>query len=230
MKSLALILCVILSGKHLQAQRPNSFRVKAGEKIQETHAKEIYRYPSFVEGMVSFKDGMTSNAKLNFNFLTGEMQFMDKNGDTLSVANEHTIKYIAIGTDTFYFDKGFYELINTNQSVKLAKKRSLRIIDRQKIGAFNQASPASSINTYQSFSDGFRTRALDVREDVVLSIETIYFLGDRFNHFFRANKKNVLSMFGKHQEEIANFIRTHATDFNKEQDMDNLISFIGSLK
>jgi len=150
----------------------------------EVLAKRIYRYPVFTSGVIYFKDGNTPSALLNYNFLLGEMQFIAPKGDTLSIANEKTIKLITIKDDSFYYDKGYLELIMTGSVVKLVMKQKINVTGTQKIGAYDQPSAVSSISSYTTFSSGPRSYKLNVRQDVLLSKETSYYLGDKFNHFF----------------------------------------------
>lgn len=109
--------CLIISARCLFAQNDNT-TVKAGEKIKDAVSQKVkFRYPEFTTGSVSFKDGTKSGAPLNLNLLSEEMQFIDANGDTLSLDNEATIKYISISNDTFYYSRGYLELIAGNSLV-----------------------------------------------------------------------------------------------------------------
>src|SRR5215210_5503561 len=105
--------------------------VKAGQSLYDVH-KEIYRYPNFKEGKVYFLDGGLSVGKLNYNFISEAMQFINPTGDTLSLADEATIKYITIENDTFYYDKGYLEGLINSGSVKLAIKQKIKFTDTYK--------------------------------------------------------------------------------------------------
>lgn len=181
------MVCFILNESY--AQQSEVIRVKAGDDMMVVLAKRIYHYPEFTSGIIYFKDGNAPSAMLNYNFLNGEMQFIAPKGDTLTIDNEKTIKLIMINDDSFYYDKAYLELIMANTAVKLAVKQRINVIATQKIGAYNQASGASSISSYTTFSAGPKSFKLNVRQDVLLSKETTYYLGDEFNRFFHASKK-----------------------------------------
>ena len=90
------------------AQRPKTYTVPAGVEVKEiVPANEIFQFPQFVQGLVIFKDGTSAPGRLNYNRLIAELQFIDPKGDTLSLANEQTIRTVFIGADTFYYSDGY---------------------------------------------------------------------------------------------------------------------------
>ena len=97
--------CFLLT---LQAQETKSIRVKADTDLKYAiPVVERYRYPQFKNGTVSFFNASPATAKLNYNFQLGEVQFLNLTGDTLSLANEQTIKQIQIGDNIFYYDVAY---------------------------------------------------------------------------------------------------------------------------
>src|SRR3990170_3843150 len=122
MKTIVLVFagCLLVTG--LFAQQSNKILIKAGEDIASSLAKEVYLFPDFTTGVVVSKDGSTSKGLLNYNMLNEEMQFIAPKGDTLSLAEEHTIKFIALGKDSFFYDHAYLQLVASNPVVKLAVK------------------------------------------------------------------------------------------------------------
>src|SRR5258705_3143099 len=108
MKKLLFLVVILSFSLCVVAQSRKSFSVNPGKKIvEEIPITDIYRYAEFKMGEVSLKNGTAANVKLNYNSVFGEMQYIDpKNGDTLSLAEEKNIKFIAVEKDTFYFDEG----------------------------------------------------------------------------------------------------------------------------
>src|SRR5438105_3172680 len=122
-----------------------------------------------------------------------------------------------------------FNFIIDNGSIKLDKKQLIKVLDKQKIGAYNQPSSASSIDSYSTYSYGGRIHKLDIREDILLSKQTSYYLGDQYNHFLLANKKNLLRMFSSHENIIEKYLKENAVDFNNEEDLKKLIFFLQQL-
>lgn len=219
------ICCALICTCKLSAQ--TSWNVKAGQEMKDAISPAVkFRYPQFVSGSVYFKNGIVSQAQLDFNLLNEEMQFINPNGDTLSIDNEATINYITINNDTFFYSKGYLELLPGNASVKLAKKQRLKIGDIKKIGGYDQASSASAITSYSAINTGGEYTKINQRADILLLKETTYYIGDNYNHFLQANKKNLMKMFSEKESLIANFLEEKKIRFNNEGDLKELINFL----
>ncbi len=206
----------------------NQWAVKAGESIEEVLGDSvIYRYLEFRPGTVYYKDGKASRGYLNFNRIIGEMQFLAPGKDTLSVANETSIEYITIQTDTFYFDKVYIELIHSNNTAKLGRLEIIRLTDFKKEGAFGQMTSTSSIDAVNSFYTGSQTYKLTQKSTVTLSKKTIFFIGGNDNNFVPAAKKNINKLFGKKSATLEPFIKENKITFSKEDDLVALVDFLG---
>jgi hypothetical protein len=205
--------------------------VKAGNEIKNALSPDVkFRYPQFVTGIVYFKDGRSSAAPLNLNLLNEEMQFIHPGGDTLSIANEGTIKYITINNDTFYYSRAYLELVSGNPLVKLAKKQRLKIGDVTKIGAYDQPNSTSAITSLSAVYTGAEVTKLSQRAEIQLLKETVYYIGDKYNQFLKANKKNVIKMFGRQEAAIEFFLKENNTRFYNEGDLKILIDFLQKLQ
>ncbi len=224
--SLPVIIIIMIFGADVSAQMSSPVRVKAGEDLYEKLAKEIYLYPSFTKGTIFFRDGKTNQSDFNYNMLNGEIQFIANNGDTLSLANELTIKYVNIAKDSFFYSGGYLQLISGNESAKVAKKQIIKIVDHQKIGAYDQPVSAGSVTSYNSMAGDLKTYKLDVRQDVILAKETSLYIGDKYNNFFRATKKNVLKNFHNRENELNNYLKNNNVNFGKEQDLIDLVAIL----
>lgn len=188
---------------------------------------QIYRYPQFIIGRVFFKDETSATGLLNYNTILDEMQFVADTGDTLSLANEHLIKYITAGSDSFYYyNKGYYELITSNSIARLLKKQYLKQLDKEKIGGYGMATSSSAITTYNSYMADNHYVKLTVRGDVILAKKTDYFLANKNNQLLPATKKSVIKLFPKYEKAISQYVKENEVDFNKEADLRNLILFL----
>jgi len=150
MKVLPLILLVCYCRAHAQ---DSTIIIKAGTSFNESVSiTDLYEYPQFVYGKVFFRLGDSSGGRLNYNRLLDQMHFIDPKGDTLNIAYPGTIKFIRINNDLFYYDNGYVKLIKDNNTVKFATKQTLRVAGKNKIGAYNMASPGSAIDSYSSLN------------------------------------------------------------------------------
>ncbi len=155
-----------------------------------------YEYASFSPGTVIYKDKGFSKALLNYNLLSGHMQFL-KEKDTLDVADAAIIQYIAIGTDTFYADKGFLKLITGNETGKLAKKETLQLADMRKLNSEGKPDFIGNLTIISSINDRGKISKLSENIEITIVKRTQYFIGDSYDSFLPANKKNIYKLFGK---------------------------------
>lgn len=212
----------------LYAQEEKVYQIKADQEIREVLSfADIYKYPNFTFGLVAFRDVRNSSAKLNYNYLQGEMDFIGASGDTLALADEANIKYVAIGKDTFYFFEGYLEQIASHQTKKLTRKQLVELADKKKLGAFDQPTH-SGVNAYGSYANSRSTVPLVVKEQITLVLKTYFFVGDR-NNFYRVNKKNLAKLYGKKEREISAYLSNNKVDFSKEGDLLNLFRYLNSL-
>jgi len=229
MKVLPLILLVCCCSAHAQ---DSTIIIKAGTSFNESVSiTNLYEYPQFVYGKVFFIPGDSSGGRLNYNRFLDQMQFIDFKGDTLNIAYPRTIKFIRISNDLFYYDNdyGYVKLIKDNNAIKLAAKQTLKVSGRNKIGAYDMASPGSAIDNYASFTIENKNYNLTPRVDITLTKKTQYYFGDKYNHFVLANKKNLLSLYSNKDGAITAYLKENKVDFNNPEDIEKLFQYLTNL-
>ena len=227
MRLLPLIVLVCCCSAHAQ---DSIIIIKAGTSINESvSATDLYEYPQFVYGKVFFRANDSSGGRLNYNRFADQMQFIDFKGDTLNIAYPGTIKFIRISNDLFYYDNGYVKLIKANNTIKLAAKQTLKVLGRNKIGAYDMASPGSAIDNYGSFTIDNKNYNLTPRVDITLTKKTQYYFGDKYNHFVLANKKNLLSLYSKQEGTVTAYLKENKVDFNNREDLEKLLQYLTDL-
>jgi hypothetical protein len=221
---LSLAPTLVLYYSHAQI---NQWTVKAGETIQEVLGDSaIYRYLQFVDGRVYYNDGKASRGLLNFNRLTGQMEFIASSKDTLAIANESTITYVAVQKDTFYFDKVYLELIHHTAATRLGKLDVIKLLDIKKEGAFGQMNSTSSITSTSSFYSGRQDYQLAQKVEITLKEQTKFFISNGNDNFVPATKKNINKIFSQKMSAFDPFIKEHNIDISKQDDLVRLIDFL----
>jgi hypothetical protein len=153
------------------------------------------------------------------------MQFISPAGDTLSLADENIIKFIAVNNDTFYYDKVCLKLVANYGEVKLASRQFIDFANRQKIGGHGELTSAS-LKTYTAIVGDIDTKALTPNEILTLAKYQAFFIGDKFNHFKVVSKKNLLEIFGNKEKEIQKYLKENSVNFYKEEEIRKLIIFL----
>lgn len=202
------------------------YKINPGEKFLDVIPKEeIYTYPAFTVGTVYLKGDKFASAQLNYNSLFGDMQFIDEKGDTLGIADEGNIQSIVINKDVFYYDKGYMKLLANFNDLKLANKKFFSFVNKQKLGGFGETS-GGSIDAYERISSANIFNDLVAKEIITLSAYNLYYIGDQFNHFKLANKKNLLDIFGKKQAMLQQYLKENEVNFSSEEDLRKLLLFM----
>ena len=211
--------------------------IPAGRTLSEVATPtKIYRFPNFKEGKVYFRDGTITSANLNYNFLNGHIEFLSANGDTLALVKEQilNLKTVIIDSSQFYYHNvyGYMEQIVNNETGKVLKKQDYKVFKREKIGGYEQPSSTTAIESYSSFTsaDGSILTSLSVRENITLKKVKLYFLGDQYNTFLPANKKNLLRLYPKNKAQLQSYLNKTEVDFNDEADLRKLMASLAPVK
>jgi hypothetical protein len=234
MKAILLLLVISIGYSDLPAQDSTLVTLKAGTRVRDVlNPADIYYYPQFTNGKVFFRDGSKAVGKMNYSRLVDQMLFVDHKSDTLALANEQTIKFIAVDRDTFYFDEGYIRLIADYGDVKLAEKQVWVVADTRKIGTHNRSTSTVTVTSLSSYTDDAIARAksydLIINEDVLIRRETHYFFGDEYNRFARAGKKKLLLLFPKDELSLENYLKENKVNFDKKDDLERLAQFLSQL-
>lgn len=234
MKLLLLLFMLLLAGSG-KSQDSSTIFIPAGQSLSDVVSIDrIYRYPKFTQGKIYFKDGTVTAANLNYNFLNGEIEFIAPKGDTLAIAKDLmlNIKIIAIDSNFFYYNDGYFEEIEENNTGKLLKREQYRVKRREKIGGYDQPTSTSAISTYSNFTFGNgssgRQNKLVVKETITLVKVTEYFFADQYNSFLRASKKNIIKVYPKMKDQIEAYLLKNNVDFNNGKDVQKLFASLQS--
>ena len=230
MKTLLLLSFALVYGTGLFAQKRTLVIVKEGRNIMDVlSAAEVFYYPQFTYGKVFARDGTGKEAKLNYNRLVDEMHFIGLKGDTLALADEKNIKNVVIGNDTFYYDGGYVRLLSAGKLMKLVVKEIWVISETRQRGAYNSTNNSVSITSFTSYNQGGRLYDLTVNADVVLKKTEHFYLGDNYDHFVLAGKKNLWPLFPKEQSRIEKYLKENKISFTDKDDLVNLVQFLEPL-
>ena len=230
MSKFLLAFITILVNIQIAAQTKKTFTVNAGQKVVEAiPVNELYSHPEFTLGTVQLKDASEAVVKLNYNKVFGEIQYIDpETGDTLSLAEEKNIKFVAIEKDTFYFDEVWLQFVSGNSTLKMAKKKLLEMTNKEKLGAM-EVPGFGSIETYTKFTGSQHMKDLVAKEKLTFSEHVTYYFGDRFNRFSKASKKGLLKMYSKKEKVLENWFDDNKIDFSNENDLAKLFIYLQTL-
>lgn len=216
----ALIFLACIATVHAQK---NTFTIKPGEKIESVVPDSVsYLYPFFKNGTVCFKDGRRVNARFNYNSLFEEVMFIAPGGDTMALDNGAAIKFVAIDTDTFYFDESFVKNAASYGDIRLASKDRFVIVDVNAVGAMGNNAP-SSVTTFKKILTRGESQELTRQEILKIRKETQFYLGDKFNNYEIVSRKSLINFFPGKSKKIKEYLRANTVDFNDGNDLNKMI-------
>lgn len=226
----------------LPAQVPEKYRFKKGEVVLKALPEsKRYVYGNFKEGKILFVNGKLSTAKLNYNLLYGEMEYIDDSGDTLALADDLLVQNILVGPDLFYSDyqNALVKIVADFPALKLgAREKLVMIRDDDKVFVnpeydhFRKLSKDefSKHNTPPSVKLTYRQYYTNPLEEELLLIKVVnYFFIDQNNHFHPTKKKNIWKIYPATKGAIREFIKENNISFDQEEDLVKLVEFCNQL-
>lgn len=229
MKKTCLTLCLSLFlTVFLFAQKDELITVKAGNKILDYFpVSERYLYPEFTVGRVVLKNGLYSERRLNYNFLLGEMEFIQAS-DTLSIINKKDINYIAVVQDTFYYDKGYIRQMTEGPMI-VGLKEQIELKEIQNKDSYGIASSASSTTSFGSMPLDGNFYKLTANQDMIFQRTRQFYIEVTEKGFILINRKNLLETFPANEDKIKSFLKSNKVKFNSSDDILSLTGFLRTL-
>jgi len=212
----------------LAAQNTEPVLVKAGTRVIDYFPlNERYRYKDFTEGEAVSKSGTSNSAKFNYNFLSGEMEFI-RSADTLIIANKKDVKYITVAQDTFYYNNGYLEIIRSG-SFRVFVNQNIVIKDIQKEGAFGTINRTAASESYSFLITKGFSNNLVVDENWVLQNTPGYYFSTPAHDYLQFTRKNILLMLPAKKDLINKYLKANKVDFKSRDDLLKLADFLDNL-
>jgi|SRR5574344_65114 hypothetical protein len=192
----------------------------------------LFLFDDFIDGIVFFKDGTKSYARLNYNTVIDEMQFLDAQNNIMAIGNCNEIELITIRDQNFYYISGraFGQLI-VNGNIKLLALRHTECkVDSSKPGAYGQPSETTAISNINKDSPVFGNyKTMERYKDIKYKIIDEFLIEKRGKFHIIKNIKTLFKIFPEYKNEINNYFEKNKIEITKEQDLINLINFCNNL-
>ena len=189
---------------------------------------KIYQHPQFILGKVFYRNDTQTEALLNYNNLSGDIEFIGPKKDTLVISKDllPTIKKIMIDGHTYFYQEGYFEQVEENAFGKLLKKQIYMVTNRERMGAYNQYTSLSAITSYNTLFErtGGMLRSLKVNEKIILALQLQYFFADKNDNFLPATKKNLVKSYPSKKAHIDGYLEQHNVDFKNIEDLKGVFS------
>ncbi len=210
----------------------------AGEPMRAGNGRSItasptvkYKYRMFIVGKVHYRDGDSAVYPFNLNYLTETMDVIGDDGKIAVLANPETIRYIAIRSDTFYYEKGYLELIKQTRIARLAIRKTFKWnaaplpISRSWSSAAYGGTGALGMPTGRNSGFSPQYFGLNSRSNY-LKPDTAFYISDTRSPFVRATKKNVARVFSEKNRMIGKYLSSRNVNMRKRKDLEELVEYI----
>ena len=228
MQKVIIFLYLILLSFFSYSQDNKPITVKKGTSLLDYFPpSERYLYPDFTAGNVIYKTNTYTGIRLNYNYLTGEIEFL-KNRDTLTIIDKKNLELITVAGDSLYYDNGYILLIK-NRHPKIGVKETIKFKDYMKKDGMGSASSAGSISSYSSIPSGGQLQKLEADQDLIFRRTKVFYILSADGDFVLFIKKNVLKLFPKNKDQIKSFLKSNKIKFDSEEDLLKLADFLETL-
>lgn len=212
-----LLVCCLLLSNLVISQQKNDSAIGAA----------LLLFPTFTDGIVTFKDGSQYSAKFNYDTYSDQMQFLDKNNSKITFAEPQKVLMIEIsGRKFYYLKKHFVELIY-DDLVPLYVRIHQEVIGDKNVD-FGYGSSGSRIQTISSIytQNGTAIRTSELDEDFLFLKTNIYYVTNKGKTRTVLNKKELLNCFSSKKGLILNQIEKQKTNFNSIESVKKIIAWI----
>lgn len=230
MKTLFFSLLMLATPYFICAQTPQTIKLDNNKVSSKAIKPELqYLFADFQNGKVIMRDSKIINSKLNYNFLTDEILFIDAKGTIMALANPHEVTDVYIGNRWFITtNKGYFEVIEKG-TVSLLYKWICNFTDAGKEGALGIAKDAPGMYQMNQISFDARTWRLDVDKEAVVTVKVIPYLRIKSKNVLIKGGKDFLKAFPGKRNEIKMYIDKNPVDFRIETDLRRLTKYCNSL-
>lgn len=207
------------------AQGVKTLEAKDGrDAMYLVSANERYRFNEFQHGTVHFNQEKAITARLNYNFFNQEVQFINVNGDTLSIAQKYAIDRVRIGEQLFYHYPtiGYLEVLDRFPSVALVIHQFVQVVR-------NQEGKVALLDPRSKSYDPLAAWGSD-HEKLTLTATRAYYIVDKNKKVYPVQRASFYRIFPRHKTSIRDYVRKHRIRFEQEKEIVQVLQFCSQLK
>ncbi|MCE7038781.1 hypothetical protein [Dyadobacter sp. CY312] len=232
-RNIVLYFCIVFP-LFVNAQNVSDhMKVKNGSDVTKALPyAERFRYDTFKEGKVYFRNGRIVNAKLNYSIPHGEIQFIDPKNDTLILNDKNFMDRITIDADTFFYyqQHGHVRKVASFKQVSLAEKQIIGKVGTERNAAYNQFSATTAISTYSTLTNNAGQQDYEGGSDkLLLKRRSVYFFLDKNRDIYTATKGNLLKIYPRHKKTINEYFKTNKVEFYDPNEITKALEFASRL-
>jgi hypothetical protein len=127
-RSVIWLLLFFLHDFSASSQEARIISVTPGKKVMDVLTLEdLYNYPQFVPGTVTYQNGKSTTALMNYHVFFDEMRML-RNSDTVPLGNPD-ISFVTVRNDTFQREQFFYKVVRDYGKMRLVARKVFALVD-----------------------------------------------------------------------------------------------------
>ncbi|MCL1973346.1 MAG: hypothetical protein FWG54_00840 [Bacteroidetes bacterium] len=206
----------------VQVQGQERVTVKAGEDINRVSISGKYLFSEFQNARV-LRNNEFVEAQMNYNALSGQMEFIDQSGTILALNDKVSI---IIFEECIFKQtpKGYLQILADGSGVELLVHKKYEAGDIKKYGAYGTTSSTTAIDTYSAILVESVQASLTPAQDIVYAQKYTYYIytGGKYR---LASKSTFTKVFGKHKPNLEEYLKTNQINFNNQDDLTRLFTY-----
>ncbi|MDR1022425.1 MAG: hypothetical protein LBL94_04015 [Prevotellaceae bacterium] len=210
----AMLLCGAYTALPAQKREAVQLSDRYNDVAQIMSGETQYLLPKFTDGLVLFKNGERASAKLNYNMLLEQMQFIGEDSSVMAIANLEEVQYVSIGRCFFVKYRSAFIEVLLDGEVQLGVLRKLRMVDHRKDSGYGGTTSLMKVESVSAM-DGAPADHLTGTESLIFEENNTYYLIKNSKPKV-ASKKAFLKTLPACKDEIN---RQKDTDYSKEEQL-----------
>lgn len=181
----------------------------------QTREKTGFLFDQFKDGIVFYRDGRQFGVPLNYNLITNQYVFIDKNDGNQEKEFTEASLIVAIEVDGHTFlppSEGATEVIQTEPPFYVTYEGTIR---NEKGVAFGGSTQTASVDSYNQIRGVGQVGGADGTKKSVAAVNKEYKIkiGKKRKRF--SNEKQFLKLFPMQKEVLAQYIEEKQVDFDQ---------------
>lgn len=198
----------------------------------EIYPQSVMLFPEYEQGTVFLRNNQRVNVKLNYDATNRQLMYLDGDKEMI-LENVHSVANVLIGNRKFQpLENAFCEIVELGGKVLLIDW-NLENVHIGYRGAYGQVSQVRSHSVQLYSISGHSHEVANTVSDMDVYKQknrNVYYFYEKNKQKKFKDKKTLLKLFPKHQDQIEQWIDELNTDFSKTEDVLKLMEKVFALE
>lgn len=188
-----------------------------------------FQFPKYSNATIVYKNGTSTQEKINYNFVEQSLYFVDKKDNQVKVVgNTDPIALIRVEERRYLIDAdGLKEVVAEDPLIYVQMKAKTKT--KAKTIGYGGSDGVAAVTTYSEFKAGGQISILENKTYEVSSVYKIYWIVKNNKRKLITNFKQLQKLYPKNRTQVSNYIETKNLDFDNVAQFVDLIKYAESL-